>query len=169
MFARAWSMPSRHTFTMEPVRELLERWRSDGESVDPFAGWHSPAKHRNDINPDAPTDYHEDAAAFVARFDRIDQLIFDPPYSPRQIAECYKSAGLAVGTSETQNARLYASVKDAAAKRMPLGSIAICCGWNSNGMGKARGFALVELLVVAHGAAHNDTIVTVERKIAAAV
>lgn len=158
-------MPSQHTFTIAPIRDLLARWQSAGVSVDPFAGWNSPAKHCNDINPEAPTDHHEDAAVFVARFKEIDQLIFDPPYSPRQISECYRSAGLPVSTSETQNARLYASVKNAAAKRMPVGATAICCGWNSNGMGKARGFHLVELLLVAHGAAHNDTIVTVEKRI----
>lgn len=165
MIARVWAMPSRHTFTIAPIRQLLERWGSEGVSVDPFAGWNSPAANRNDINPEAPTDHHEDAAIFVERFERIDLLLFDPPYSPRQISECYRSAGLPVSTSETQNARLYASVKDAAAKRMPLGAVAICCGWNSNGMGKARGFAIAELLIVAHGAAHNDTIVTVERRV----
>ncbi|MEQ9716120.1 MAG: hypothetical protein ABGF52_11385, partial [Candidatus Asgardarchaeum sp.] len=43
--------------------------------------------------------------------------------------------------------------------------IVISCGWNSNGVGKTRGFEIVEILLVPHGGIHNDTIVTVERKI----
>lgn len=34
-----------------------------------------------------------------------------------------------------------------------------------NGIGKTRGFEIVEILLVAHGGNHNDTIVTVERKL----
>lgn len=34
-------------------------------------------------------------------------------------------------------------------------------------MGIKRDFELLEVLLVAHGAAHNDTIVTVERKLGA--
>jgi len=44
------------------------------------------------------------------------------------------------------------------------GGIAICFGWNSMGFGLTRGYELKEILLVTHGAAHNDTIVTVERK-----
>jgi hypothetical protein len=38
------------------------------------------------------------------------------------------------------------------------------CGWNSNGFGKGLGFEMIELLLIAHGSMHNDTIVTIERK-----
>jgi hypothetical protein len=41
----------------------------------------------------------------------------------------------------------------------------LCFGWNSNGVGKTRGFKLEEILLVAHGGHHNDTICTAERKI----
>lgn len=37
-------------------------------------------------------------------------------------------------------------------------------GWDSNGFGVTRGFELTEMLIVCHGAGHNDTICTVERK-----
>jgi len=43
--------------------------------------------------------------------------------------------------------------------------VGYCCGWDSNGFGKNRGFELIELLLVCHGGRHNDTIVTVERKV----
>ena len=45
------------------------------------------------------------------------------------------------------------------------GGIVISCGWNSGGIGKKYGFEILEILLVPHGGAHNDTIVTVERKI----
>jgi len=32
-------------------------------------------------------------------------------------------------------------------------------------MGKKMGFELIEILLVCHGSDHNDTIVTVERKV----
>ena len=44
------------------------------------------------------------------------------------------------------------------------GGIVISCGWNTQGMGKQNGFEIIEILLVCHGGAHNDTIVTVERK-----
>lgn len=44
------------------------------------------------------------------------------------------------------------------------GGIAISCGWNSAGFGKSRGYLVLEIGMVAHGGAHNDTIVVVERK-----
>lgn len=43
-------------------------------------------------------------------------------------------------------------------------SPATFCGWNSAGFGKVRGYVFEEILLVAHGGAHNDTIVTVERR-----
>ncbi len=42
--------------------------------------------------------------------------------------------------------------------------IVICCGWNSNGIGKIKGFKILEILIVAHGGSKNDTIITVEQK-----
>ena len=47
---------------------------------------------------------------------------------------------------------------------MKKGGIVLSCGWNSMGIGKTRGFEIIEILLVAHGGAKNDTIVTVEVK-----
>lgn len=41
----------------------------------------------------------------------------------------------------------------------------ISFGWNSGGVGKKNGFEIIEILLVAHGGSHNDTICTVERKV----
>ena len=40
----------------------------------------------------------------------------------------------------------------------------ITFGWNSGGIGKTKGFEIKEILMVAHGGWHNDTICTVEVK-----
>lgn len=164
MIERAWAMPSRHTFKIKPIAELLERYRpKELYSVDCFAGFNSPAQVTNDLNPEAPTQYHKEALEFVNENladNTVGLFIFDPPYSPRQISECYKGIGLKPKTDQS----FYSEVKDAAAKKISVGGHVICCGWNSNGFGKKRGFELVEMLVVAHGAGHNDTIVTVEKR-----
>lgn len=41
----------------------------------------------------------------------------------------------------------------------------ISFSWNSGGIGKKYGFKIEEILIVAHGGWHNDTICVVERKI----
>lgn len=107
-----------------------------------------------------------DAIEFLAELNgtQVGAVLFDPPYSPRQIAECYQQVGRPCGTKDTQNARIYKEVKDGLDKILRPGGIAICCGWNSMGFGLNRGYELLEILLVPHGAAHNDTIVTVERK-----
>jgi hypothetical protein len=163
---RAWAMPSKHTFKIKPIRSLLDEYIDEKNKlwIDPFAGFNSPVTNTNDLNPKAPTLCHMQALDFIKRYDRIKGIIFDPPYSPRQISECYKSAGLNVTQETTQNAKLYSEVKNEATKRMMSGSIAISCGWNSGGFGKERGFQMIEILIVSHGAAHNDTIVVVELK-----
>ncbi len=93
---------------------------------------------------------------------QADCILLDPPYSPRQISECYKEAGLKVGMVETQNARLYKRVRDAARKVCRQGTTVLSFGWNSCGMG-SEGFERLEIMLVAHGGAHNDTICVADR------
>lgn len=166
---RVWAMPSRHTFRIAPVSDLVRRFVGDGSGwADPFAGFNSPAEFTNDLNPDTPVTSHVDAVIFAQELAAsLRGVLFDPPYSPRQIAECYQQFGMPTTIADTQNAALYAAVKDALAPKVEPGGIAICCGWNTNGFGIGRGFRLQEVLIVAHGAAHNDTLVTVERKVQA--
>ena len=91
-------------------------------------------------------------------------VIFDPPYSYRQVSEHYKSLGMKATALDT-SANFYNRVMNAICDAIQVGGYAISCGWNSSGFGKNRGFEIVEILIVAHGASHhNDTIVTVERK-----
>jgi hypothetical protein len=164
---RAWAMPDANTFSVAPIRDLIARHMSDGLWIDPFSRY-SPFAHRcvtNDLSVDIDADHHLEALDFFALFapDSVDGVLFDPPYSPRQISECYQQAGREVHTKDTQSS-FYGDRKDAASRLVRRGGAVLCFGWNSNGFGVGRGFDLVEVLIVAHGGAHNDTICTVEIK-----
>lgn len=167
--SREWAMPSPATFSIPPIRLLIDRWVCGAiVIVDPFARESRIATHRNDLDPESSAEYHMEAAAFCAELKmhgvHADAVLFDPPYSPRQMSEVYKKVGMAVGTHGTQNARLYKAVRDGLDSILRPGGIALSFGWNSAGFGKTRGYEIEEILLVAHGGAHNDTICVVERK-----
>lgn len=169
IFNRTFAMGNPETFSLKPVRDLLDLWLVDSKVViDPFARNSTRASITNDLNPTTSAQYHLTAEDFVVELAQqqiiADAVLFDPPYSPRQISECYQQIGRSCTTKDTQNSRLYKCVKDGLDKLLIPGGIAICCGWNSMGMGLGRGYEMLSLLLVPHGAAHNDTIVTVERK-----
>ena len=169
IITRAWAMPNHNTFSISPIKELILKY-IDGEWVDPFAR-NSPDCIRshcctNDLDPSFPADFHMESLEFLRQLEdnKYDGALFDPPYSPRQISECYKGVGRVVHMKDTQSS-FYGDRKAELAKKIKIGGHCISFGWNSGGMGKKNGFEIVEILLVAHGGAHNDTIVTVERKI----
>lgn len=165
---RAWAMPNSNTFSIKPIGAMIERYIGRGGVwVDPFSR-NSPFASicvTNDIDPSFKADSHVEALTFLSGLagGSVDGVLFDPPYSPRQISECYKGVGRAVHMEDTQSS-FYSKRKDAAASAIKSGGLAMCFGWNSQGFGLKRGFSLEEILLVAHGGAHNDTICTVERK-----
>jgi len=91
----------------------------------------------------------------------IQHLVLDPPYSERQLKESYKVKG---GFSIQGKPKYWADIKNEVMRVCKVGGIVITMGWNSVGMGASRNFQKKEILLVCHGAQHNDTIVTVERK-----
>lgn len=93
-----------------------------------------------------------------------DLVLFDPPYSPRQIAECYQLVGRETKGMESTQASRWSEWKNAIAAICAPGATVISCGWNTNGIGLTLGFEIQDILLVCHGGWHNDTIVTVERK-----
>lgn len=162
---RAWAMPNKHTFLIKPIKELLVRYVGDGKDwVDPFAGYYSPAELTNDLNPSTPTKYHMEAKDFCKiLIGDWKGVLFDPPYSLRQLKECYENIG---GQMTKEDSQMFPqNIKELLNKHIPPGSYAITFGWNSQGFGKKLGFEIIEILLVAHGRSHNDTIVTVERKV----
>ena len=159
-------MPSAHTFTIKPIRELLDRYVLIHVGwADLFSGFNSPAYYTNDLNQEAPTLYHMDAKDFSAMLpELLDGIILDPPYSNRQVSEHYRAAGMKATSLDT-GAAFMSGIRDSIATKIKKGGHVISCGWNSNGMGKGRGFEIIEILLVAHGGSKNDTIVTVEKKL----
>jgi hypothetical protein len=165
---RAWSMPNLQTFEVEPIARFVGRYMGQGRWIDPFARnsrFSRFCEFTNDLLPDAKTTHHMEALEFLSQFDEgeFDGVIFDPPYSPRQITECYSQVGMKTHMEDTQSS-FYSKRKDAAARLVKSGGLVLSFGWNSNGFGIGRGFEILEILTVAHGGAHNDTICMAERK-----
>ena len=169
--SRAWAMPNHNTFSIKPIKHLIEGYFSEygGIWLDPFSR-KSPFRkaqnmQTNDLDPAAESDYHMEALDFLKQYKDgyADGVLFDPPYSPRQISECYKQVGRTVHMKDTQSS-FYGDRKKEVARVVKSGGTVLCFGWNSGGIGKTLGFELVEVLIVAHGGAHNDTICTVEIK-----
>ena len=170
---RAWSMPNSKTFTIKPIKELIKSELVEGVIIDPFANEASIREVMtdkqqyitNDLNTDYDTDYHMDALDFLKLFEdnSVDMVLYDPPYSPRQVSEVYKSLGKTVNMQTTQASYWSNQKKEIARIVKPNGKV-ITFGWNSNGIGKTSGFEIKRILLVAHGGWHNDTICTVEIK-----
>lgn len=163
-------MPNSNTFSIKPIKELIERYGFADEPltfVDPFARNSIFGKYciTNDIDPKCETDYHMDALEFLKMFDTesVHGVLFDPPYSPRQVSEVYRKLDMSVNMETTQ-ASFWGNMKKEIARVLTPSGVAITCGWNSGGVGKSNGMEIVEVLLVPHGGWHNDTIVTVERK-----
>lgn len=163
-------MPNAETFSVKPIGEFVRRHLGGPGlvSVDPFARNRTWFTHTNDLNPETAAHYHMDAESFLHMLRdngvQADVGIFDPPYSPRQISECYKSIGLKVGMEETQNGRLYKRVRDALDAIMKPDGVVLSFGWQSNGMGVGRGYVAIEIALIQHGGGHNDTICIAEKK-----
>ena len=161
-------MPNSRTFSIKPISELLHKYVDvcDGIIIDPFANENKFGNVTNDLNPEYNTDYHMDATEFLKMFDdnSVDIVLYDPPYSPRQVSECYKALNMTVNMQTTQ-AAYWSNQKKEIGRIVKPNGIAITCGWNSGGIGEKWGFTIEEILLVPHGGWHNDTIVTVDRKI----
>lgn len=165
-FSRAWSMPSADTFDCKPIGDFVRKYLH-GVSVDPFARNKRLATYTNDLNPETNAEHHMDAVDFMAMLAskgvKADTIILDPPYSPRQIAECYAGIGKKAQMHDTQSA-FYTRIRGAARNLCKRGTVVLSFGWNSVGMG--GGFVQKEILLVSHGGAHNDTICLAEEMIA---
>lgn len=144
---RKWAMPNKRTFTIKPIAEIIEKYKKEGLWLDPF-----------------PFPYKEDALKYLSTFedDCADGVLFDPPYSPRQLKECYDSQGMVLHDTKSS---VWAEWKDKIANKIKPNGLCLSFGWSSQGLGKNRGFEIIEIMLVAHGGNHNDTIITVERKI----
>lgn len=165
---RVWAMPNKNTFTIIPIKNLLNKYVSkDKLWIDGFANDSKIASITNDLNPEYNTDYHLDALDFFKTFkdDSVDGVLYDPPYSITQASQCYKDYGKEKLEINVSNMGYWGEIKNQISRILKSNGIVICFGWSSNGLGKNRGFEFLELLLVPHGGSKNDTIVTVEKKV----
>ena len=144
--SRKWAMPNLRTFQIKPIVEIIVKYKKEGLWLDPF-----------------PYPYQKDALKYLEEFhdDSVDGVLFDPPYSPRQLKECYDNIGLVLHDTKSS---VWSNWKDSIARVIKPGGLCLSFGWSSNGLGKSRNYEIVEILLVAHGGNHNDTIVVVEEK-----
>ncbi len=166
-FNRIWAMPNKNTFSIKPIREIIERYHDKSMfSIDPFANSNKIAKILNDLDPQYQTESNQDAVKFLRDFDdnSVDFVFYDPPYSVRQVSESYKKLGYSVNTKTTQSS-YWRELKDEIARIIRPGGLVLSCGWNSGGIGKTNGFEIIEILLVPHGGPHNDTIITIEKSV----
>lgn len=164
---RVWAMPNSNTFDIPPIRRLIDEEMEgvDGTWIDPFANKSRLAQVTNDLNPEVDTDYHMDSLDFLRMFDdsSVAGVLYDPPYSPRQISECYKGFGMDV-TMKTIQSSWWSAHKAEMGRIVRGGGKVLMFGWNSGGVGKKYGFDITRILLVPHGGWHNDTICTVSVK-----
>lgn len=164
---RKWAMSNKETFSIPPIKAFVEQYLRKGAIIiDPFANNCKYGSITNDLNPAYHTDYHMDALDFLKamKTESADVVLYDPPYSVRQVAECYKGFGFEVTQDKTQSS-WRAKHLDEIARILRPGGVCLCFGWNSNGVGKKRNFKMIEVLLVSHGGSKNDTICTAEVKL----
>tara|TARA_R110002012_G_scaffold210120_1_gene380735 strand:- start:45 stop:509 length:465 start_codon:yes stop_codon:yes gene_type:complete len=147
LFERHWCMPSHKTFSIKPFSELIDK-EIGNNYIDPF-----------------PYPYKQDAIQYLKTIKdlSINNLVFDPPYSQRQLKEMYSSNGLAF--NHPMNNSYWSNCRKEISRIIKPGGKVISFGWNTNGIGKKYNFQIKKIVFVAHGSQHNDTIATVEIKI----
>lgn len=163
---RIWAMPNSNTFQIPPVKNFVEEALCGCKIIiDPFANNCKYGTITNDLNPNFDTDFHLDALVFLKQIpdNYADCVIYDPPYSLRQVKECYEGVGITV-TAEHTKASWRSKHLDEIQRILKSGGKALCFGWNTNGVGKKRGFEMEKILIVPHGGSHNDLLCTLEIK-----
>ena len=161
-------MPNGKTFTIKPIKEFVEtEVNRGGVIVDPFANECKYGTITNDLNPEFNTDYHLDALEFLKSIpnESADLVLYDPPYSITQASVLYKEYGKDKLEVNVANMKYWKLCKDNIARILKPHGRVICCGRNTNGLGKNRGFEMTAILDVVHGGSKNDTLVTLEYKL----
>lgn len=169
-FSRVWAMPNHETFNIKPIREFVQRHLNGATvSIDPYARNCKFATHTNDLNPNTTAQFHMDAEDYLKYLASVnilaDIVIIDPPYSPRQVKECYDSFGHKMKQGDALLGAVRKKLKAAVCDVLKPEGKVLWFGWNSVGMGKSIGFELEEIMLVCHGSDHNDTICLAEKKV----
>ena len=166
---REWAMPHHETFSIKPIGEFVQRYLAQSKvSVDPFSRNRDWATFTNDLDPRTSALSHVDAEEFLCKLadERIqaDLIIIDPPYSPRQVKECYDGIGIKMKQTDALLGFVRGKLRVQVDRLLSPGGVVLWFGWNTTGMGKKYGYEIEEIMLVCHGSDHNDTICVAERK-----
>jgi hypothetical protein len=169
---RVWAMPNAETFSVEPIHNFVWKYLSESKvSIDPFARNRRWATYTNDLNPKTDAECHMKAKDFLELMVewnvKADLIIFDPPYSTQQIKEVYSGVGLPISNSLAFNSTIghWSEEKELCGQLLAENGVFLHFGWHTNGLGKKRSMVIEEVLLVAHGRVHNDTICMAERRV----
>lgn len=168
IISKVWAMPNARTFSIRPITAFVEKYIAGASViVDPFANACKYGTITNDLNPEFDTTEHKDALVFLSELgtESADVVLYDPPYSITQAAQCYKSYGRDKLSVQPSNMKYWALCKNNAARILKVGGIFLHFGWNTNGLGRNRGFETLEVLIVNHGGSKNDTLCMAEKKL----
>ena len=153
IFERVWAMPSKRTFQIPPIAQLIEEECAgipQDEIVDLF-----------------PYDVKVDAYELLKSFPTASKsvMLVDPPYTMRQFRDLKYSLpnGIKPITWESSK-EWWTEFRKEMARVLKPGGKCITCAWNTQGTGKGLGFEVTRILQVPHGGNRNDTIVTVDVK-----
>jgi len=154
---------NRYTFKAPKVRAWVEQYCKGLVVLNLFAGptrLSGCIEYSNDLDPNFATTFHLDALDCVnllrSNLERkFDRIVIDPPYSYRKSMELYHG---------NKNSR-FKKILDLIPEILTPKGLVITFGYHSNVMSKKRGFAIREILLISHGGAQHDTIVSVEERI----
>ncbi len=163
-FNRNWDMPNSNTFSIPSIKDFLSRHVFDSDVVvDPFARGSSIGTITNDLNPEYKTTFNMEARDFLKHLIETsvtaDVVLFDPPYSPYQMKNCYSGIGLETTQAETQSS-FYSQIKTLIRLVVKPGGKVLTFSWNSCRIHKD--YSMDEVMLVNHGGWHNDTICTAQ-------
>jgi len=173
LFRVEWAMPNKARFTIPPIRRFIDTWNTGGEIYDPFCGDSTIAQHRNDIKISGidSLEWLQDQ-----KENSSDIFLHDPPYTPRQLKECYNSIGRSLHDTK---ASYWAKLRDEIVRIVKPGGVVLSFGYGASHVGKTRGFTtkdglivlpcdnvdgydIIDGLMVLHGGNHNATICIAE-------
>lgn len=169
---RKFANPSADTFDVPVIGEFVKSYlRNSKVSIDPFARNKRWATYTNDLNPVTGAEYHLPALDFLKELCRkgikADLVIFDPPYTRRQVKEVYEGIGLGFTNNDSQYFSLnWKDEREIINEILTIDGIVLSFGYHSNGMRFSGAYTDEEMLVVCHGGAHYDTICIAQRKVA---
>jgi hypothetical protein len=163
-FSVSWDMPNKNTFEIPSVLKFLKEHirchryglKREPEICDPFCGESRIAPVRNDIKFSGM-----DSLEWLKTFPdkTFDIVLFDPPYTPRQLKECYDSLWLSLHDTTSG---YWAKLKDEIARISEPNGCVLSFGYGASNVGMKRGFEIYAGHVVLHGGNHNATICMAE-------